>query len=523
MDLTLTESEQAFRDEFRAWIEENHPGPAPHGGDQVQYEFEREWQRQLHAGGWAGVSWPKEYGGRGATLIEQSIFGEELARAKAPRPANVLGLVMGGPVVIAHGTEEQKERYLEPILSAEEIWCQGFSEPESGSDLASLKTKAVKENGGWRITGQKVWTTFAHEAKWCMLVARTDQDVPKHKGLTYFLMDMEQEEVDIRPLRQITGESEFNELFIENAYVPDENVVGGDGNGWMVAITTLMNERAGLGASAALGLSNALDELIELAKERGRADDPIVRDKVARLKIGIEGLRLGAMRALTATMKVGIPAPRGRSRSFSGPRRNQALTELASRSAASSRSTRTAVVLPVPALAGELDRGRHDRRAEEHRRRAGARPSEAQVATRTSMDFDFTDEQREIKSTAREFIASRFKPEKVRELAESDSPYDDEIWNQICELGWPGIAIAEEYGGQGLGVLELVILQEELGYALAPSPMISNAYAGTVIEAAGSDEQKSRWLPGIASGEARGAAELDCDPAPIVGAARARA
>src|ERR671919_470445 len=207
MDLTLTPEEQAFRDELRAWLEENHPGPAPTGGDAAQFEFEREWQRTLHAAGWAGVSWPKEYGGRGATLIEQSIFGQELARAKAPRPANVLGFVMGGPVVIAHGTEEQKERFLEPILSAEESWCQGFSEPESGSDLASLKTRAVSEDGGWRITGQKVWTTFAHEAKWCMLLARSDPDVPKHKGLTYFILDMEQDAVDVRPLRQITAEA----------------------------------------------------------------------------------------------------------------------------------------------------------------------------------------------------------------------------------------------------------------------------------------------------------------------------
>jgi alkylation response protein AidB-like acyl-CoA dehydrogenase len=329
VDLTLNDSERTFRDDVRAWIEGNHPGPAPQGGDQAQFEFEREWQRKLHDGGWAGISWPKEYGGRGATLIEQSIFGEELARSKAPRPANVLGLVMGGPVVIAHGTEEQKERFLEPILSAEEIWCQGFSEPESGSDLASLKTKAVRENGGWRITGQKVWTTFAHEAKWCMLVARSDAEAPKHKGLTYFLMDMEQDEVEVRPLRQITGEAEFNELFIENAYVPDENVVGGEGNGWMVAITTLMNERAGLGASAALGLSNSLDELIELAAERGVADDPIVRDKIARLKIAIEGLRLGAMRALTATMKVGIPGPEGSIAKLQWSSTNQAMTELA--------------------------------------------------------------------------------------------------------------------------------------------------------------------------------------------------
>ncbi len=329
MDLSLNPEELEFRDEVRAWIADNHPGPAPTGGDEVQFRFEREWQRKLHAAGWAGISWPKEYGGRGATLIEQSIFGEELARAKAPRPANVLGLVMGGPVVIAHGTEEQKERFLEPILSAEEIWCQGFSEPESGSDLASLKTKAVKDDGGFRITGQKVWTTFAHEAKWCMLVARTDTEAAKHKGLTYFLMDMEQDEIEVRPLRQITGEAEFNELFIENAYVPDENVVGGVGNGWMVAITTLMNERAGLGASAALGLSNSLDELIELAKEKGRADDPLVRDKVARLKIGIEGLRRGAQRALTATMKVGTPGPEGSIAKLQWSATSQALTELA--------------------------------------------------------------------------------------------------------------------------------------------------------------------------------------------------
>src|SRR5215212_45347 len=329
MDLTLTPEEQSFRDEVRAWLADNHPGQAPTGGDQIQFEFEREWQRKLHEAGWAGVSWPKEYGGRGATLIEQAIFSEELARAKAPRPANVLGLVMGGPVVIAHGTEEQKERFLEPILSAEEIWCQGFSEPESGSDLASLKTRATKDDGGWRITGQKVWTTLAHEAKWCMLVARSDGDAPKHKGLTYFLMDMEQDEVEVRPLRQITGEAEFNELFIEDAYVPDENVVGGEGNGWMVAITTLMNERAGLGASAALGLAQTLDDLIELAKQRGRDDDPSVRDKVARLRIGIEGLRLGAMRALTTTMKVGIPGPEGSIAKLQWSSANQAMTELA--------------------------------------------------------------------------------------------------------------------------------------------------------------------------------------------------
>src|SRR3712207_3260770 len=182
VDLTLSPNEEAFRDELRGWLAENHPGEEP-AGDEEGFEFRRAWQKRLHEAGWAGISWPTEYGGRGATQIEQAIFGEEMVRAKAPAPANVLGLVMGGPVVIAHGNEEQKRRYLEPILSGEEIWCQGFSEPDSGSDLASLKTRAVKSNGEWVVTGQKVWTTFAHKAKWCMLVARTDPDVPKHQGL----------------------------------------------------------------------------------------------------------------------------------------------------------------------------------------------------------------------------------------------------------------------------------------------------------------------------------------------------
>ncbi len=328
LDLTLSPNEQSFRDELRTWLADNHPGEPP-SGDEAGFDFAKTWQRKLHDAGYAGLSWPKEYGGRGATLIEQAIFGEEMARAKAPSTANVLGLVMGGPVVIAHGTDEQKQRYLEPILSAEEIWCQGFSEPESGSDLASLKTKAVKSNGEWVVTGQKVWTTLAHVAKWCMLVARTDPDAPKHKGLTYFLMDMEQDEVQVRPLRQITGEAEFNELFIEEARIPDENVVGGVGNGWQVAITTLMHERAGLGAAAAASVRIALGQLIELAQERGVADDPIIRQRIAQLLIEVEALRLNAWRGLTAIMKTGIPGPEGSLPKLQWSAVNQALTELA--------------------------------------------------------------------------------------------------------------------------------------------------------------------------------------------------
>jgi alkylation response protein AidB-like acyl-CoA dehydrogenase len=328
MDLTPTPQEQAFRDELRAWIEANHPGPEPEG-DVAGFEFRRAWQQRLHEDDWAGVSWPKEYGGRGATLVEQAIYNEELARAQAPSTANVLGLAMGGPTVIAHGTEEQKRRYLEPILSADEIWCQGFSEPEAGSDLASLKTRAVRDGDEWVVTGQKVWTTLAHHAKWCMLVARTDPDAPRHKGLTYFLMDMEQDAVQVRPLRQITGEAEFNELFIEEARIPHENIIGGEGNGWAVAITTLMHERATLAFGLQIRVKITLGELLEEARESGAATaDPVIRDRLAQLYIESEVLRLNALRGLSAIMRTGVPGPEGSLGKWQWADVNQALTEL---------------------------------------------------------------------------------------------------------------------------------------------------------------------------------------------------
>jgi alkylation response protein AidB-like acyl-CoA dehydrogenase len=268
-------------------------------------------------------------------LIEQAIFNEEVVRARTPTVANVLGLAMGGPTVIAHGTEEQKLRYLPAILSAEEIWCQGFSEPESGSDLASLKTRAVRDGDEWVVTGQKVWTTFAHHAKWCMLVARTDTDAPKHKGLTYFLMDMEQDAVQVRPLVQITGEAEFNELFIEEARIPNDNIVGGEGNGWMVAITTLMHERATLAFGLQVSVQIALRELLEHARSsRGlnggaASEDPVIRQRLAQLMIEAEVLRLNAYRSLSATMRSGVPGPEGSLGKWHWSEVNQSLTELA--------------------------------------------------------------------------------------------------------------------------------------------------------------------------------------------------
>ena len=329
MDLTFNEHELAFRDELRAWFDAHDAGAEPERDEDAQYRWRRDFQRELADAGWAAVHWPVEYGGRGATLTQSAIFFEELGRSGAPLPANVLGLLLAGPTIMAYGTGEQKERYLNPILTAEEIWCQGFSEPDAGSDLASLKTRAVRDGDDWVITGQKVWTSGAQYSKWCMLVARTDPDAAKHKGLTYFLMDMEQEGVQVRPLRQITGENEFNELFIDGARVPDENVLGGVGNGWRVALATLMNERSGLAFFLQVRLRQLLDRLIGEAAGRGLLDDPVVADRLGELHLRAEVLRLTAYRGLSTIEKYGQPGPEGSLTKWMWSETNQQLTQFA--------------------------------------------------------------------------------------------------------------------------------------------------------------------------------------------------
>jgi alkylation response protein AidB-like acyl-CoA dehydrogenase len=329
MDLTFSESELAFRDELRAWFAANQPADEPVGDEDAHYHWRADFQRRLADDGWAAVQWPVQYGGRGATLMQSAIFFEELGRSGAPLPANVLGLLLAGPTIMAWGTEEQKERYLNPILTAEEIWCQGFSEPDAGSDLAAVKTRAVRDGEDWVVTGQKVWTSAAQYSKWCMLVARTDPDAAKHKGLSYFLMDMDQEAVEVRPLRQITGQSEFNELFIDGARIPHENLLGGEGNGWKVALTTLMNERAGLGFFLQVQMRQLLDQLIAAAAERGLLDDPVVAQRLGELHLKTEVLRLTAYRGLTAIEKYGQPGPEGSLTKWMWSQTNQELTQLA--------------------------------------------------------------------------------------------------------------------------------------------------------------------------------------------------
>jgi len=322
MDLNLTEQELRFRDEFRAWLEANIPEEwsayqsQQHESSRERFDFLRAWQQKMCGAGWVGIHWPKEYGGRGVSLIEQTIFTQEMARAGAPTLINVLGLSLLGPTLIAYGTEAQKKRFLPNILSAEEIWCQGYSEPNAGSDLAALRTEGLLDGDHFVVNGQKTWTSFGHYADWCFAVVRTDPDVPKHKGLTYMLIDMHSPGVSVRPLKQMTGESEFNEVIFEEVRVPVENVVGKVNGGWEIAIATLMFERGTLGASLQITFKRQIERLIELSKSIRRNggtanEDPITRQKLAQIYIEIEIFRLNQMRTLTRMSKSGVPGPEG--------------------------------------------------------------------------------------------------------------------------------------------------------------------------------------------------------------------
>ncbi len=320
MDLNLTPTELKFRDEVRAWLAANVPADWEKRRSQdemeAQFEFLRAWQKKVYQAGWSGVAWPKEYGGRGATLMEQVIFIEEMTRASAPRLANVLGLSLIGPTIIAYGTDAQKKRFLPNILSADEIWCQGFSEPNAGSDLANLRTDARLDGGHYIVNGQKVWTSYGWAADWCALLTRSDPNSTKHQGLTYLLVDMKSPGVEVRPLRQMTGESEFCELFFHDVKVPVENVLGKVGDGWNVALGTLAHERATLGAGAQIQLKRQFDRLVQLSRSIQRngkpaAEDPVLRQKMAQSYAEIEIMRLNQMRAISRINEKGVPGPEG--------------------------------------------------------------------------------------------------------------------------------------------------------------------------------------------------------------------
>ncbi|MGH7308695.1 MAG: acyl-CoA dehydrogenase [Candidatus Rokuibacteriota bacterium] len=341
MDLTLSPEQEAFRSRVRSWLKANIPSewrsrmaasadvPRPEA-----YDLLRRWQRQLYDGGFVGLTWPREYGGQGLTFLEEMILHQEMALAKAPPILNILGVGMAGPTIIAYGSEAQKQRYPARILSCEEIWCQGYSEPNAGSDLASLQTRAAKDGEHWVINGQKVWTSLAHVADWMMLLARTDPEAPRHKGITYFLLDMRAPGVTVRPLRQITGDPEFNEVFFDNVRVHESQILGGLNNGWQVGLTTLMYERLALGFGLQVRLRIALDGLVELARRmekdgRTLTRDPVMRQKIAQLWIETECLKYTGARAITRLLRGEMPGPEASTGKMIWVDTHQRLQELA--------------------------------------------------------------------------------------------------------------------------------------------------------------------------------------------------
>ena len=316
MDLSLSPSEEAIRREFAAWLRANLSGDWKQTAlrslpDEQQLELRRAWERKLGEAGWLGVSWPKEYGGRGATAMEHVIYLEELLQARAPDPLNTLGLNLVGPTLIDIGTDEQKRRFLGPMLRGEAVGCQGFSEPNAGSDLAGLQTRADRDGDEWVVNGQKIWSSGAQYSDWCALLARSDQDAPKHKGISFFLVDMKSSGISVRPIKQISGDAEFNEIYFDNVRVPHDNVLGDVNGGWLVANRLLAYERGVITMEMTAGYQRLWDELRVYARStrqdgRALADDPLVRERLAVSYVDIQLMRLANLRLITRYMR-GLP------------------------------------------------------------------------------------------------------------------------------------------------------------------------------------------------------------------------
>jgi alkylation response protein AidB-like acyl-CoA dehydrogenase len=313
LDFDDTPEEAAFRAEARAWLEAHarprRPDARPSlaaANDPGHVEACRTWQRTLYEGGWAGITWPKGYGGRGGTANEARIFAQEERQFDVSTGIFSVAIGMVGPTLIAHGSDAQRERYLDPMLSGQEIWCQLFSEPGAGSDLAGLRTKAVRDGDTWVVNGQKVWTSGAHHSDVGILLARTRPEAAKHQGITFFVVDMATPGIDIRPLRQMTGHAHFNEVFLTDVAIPAENVVGEVDGGWGVAVTTLANERILIGGGST---STGIDQLTELARSFGRADDPGIRQDMARAYTRLRLLEFLGYRVQTALSHGRPPGP----------------------------------------------------------------------------------------------------------------------------------------------------------------------------------------------------------------------
>jgi alkylation response protein AidB-like acyl-CoA dehydrogenase len=315
MDFRWSAEDEAFREEVRSWLKEHLVGEyaalGSGGGpaDETGWDVRLEWEKQLGEAGWIGLGWPKAYGGKEASITQQLIFNEEYAKANAPARVSFFGEGLLGPTLIAFGSEEQKQRFLPGILRCEELWCQGFSEPDAGSDLANVKTRAILDGDEWVVNGQKVWTTLAHHSDWIFAVCRTDPEAPKHKGLSFILLPMDQPGIEVKPLKQLTGSAEFNEVFFTDARTSADLVVGNINEGWTVAMGTLGFERGTAFLAQQLHFQHECEQVVEYAKKHGLSGDPIVRQKLADAWIGVQIMKYNGFRSITKMLATGSPPP----------------------------------------------------------------------------------------------------------------------------------------------------------------------------------------------------------------------
>jgi len=501
LDLELTPADVAFREELRAFLE----ATIAHAGDP------RVWHARLVEGGWVVPSWPRRWGGREATITQQLIFEEEFGRYGAPGPRNAIALYNIGPMLMQHATAAQQERYIPKMVTAEEIWCQGFSEPGAGSDLAALRTRAEDRGDHWLVNGQKTWNTFGHEADLCLALCRTDPGAPKHEGISALIVDMHHHGVEVRPLRDITGETSFNELFFTDVEVPKGDVVGPVNSGWKVAMSTLAFERLGT-MKLGVQLRDRLERLVALAHQMGRRGDPVIRQRTAALAVQVELMQLLAeqvIEALQRGVEPGALLPLGK---LQWSELSQDLAELG-----------LAIQGPLAELwhdsPHEVPGGWQQQAVHSRMTTIGAGTTEVQkniIAYRVlglprdasspsrpalSRDRPLDEERDQLRATVRRFLAERAPISYVRQMLDHPQGFTEEVWRGIVGLGLPGILVPEEHGGLGLGLQEMGIVAQEMGRALHPGPFFSSALgAVSAILIAGTKQQQADLLEGLAAG-----------------------
>ncbi|MDX1511983.1 MAG: acyl-CoA dehydrogenase family protein, partial [Nitriliruptorales bacterium] len=509
MDLLLTPEDVAFRDELRAFIEANRDALSD----------QHDWHAAMVANDWAVPAWPGKFGGRDATFAQQLIYEQELAAVDAPVHRNAIGLFNIGPTILALGTPEQQEQWLPPMVAADTIWCQGFSEPGAGSDLAALSTRATDEGDHWRVTGQKVWTTFAHEASLCMALVRTDPDSSptgggKHKGISALVIDMDQEGVEVRPLREITGEDGFNEIFFDGAVVPKQNLLGGLHEGWKVAMQTLTYERLGA-MKLGIQLTQRLDQLVSLARSLGREGEPLVRQELARLGVQVELMQQLTEDALAAVQRgqdPGVSLPLGKLQwaelmqelseygvALQGPH-GQLNRDPSSVAGDWQHHALYSRMTTIGAGTTQVQKNILAYRTLGLPRYAGADSFPARLD-----DQPADEDVRSLVETVRRFLDERCPTSWVRERIEEGGSTTDDVWKEQAAMGLPGLLVPAEQGGLGLGFEAAGYVLEELGRAIHPGPLVFTSLAAvTALRVAAPDDIAHELLPRLADGSATG-------------------